>query len=279
MPATTPVTTLLIRTAGTNCDAELVHAFTLAGSEVESVHVDALIRDPSRLDRAHILAFPGGFSYGDDIASGRIFASKLREHLAEPLRATIDRGALAIGVCNGFQVLVQTGLLPGLPDQPGQAVTLTDNASARYRDDWVEMAPDDDSHCIWTKPLAELAARLGEDQRRDILRYPYAHAEGRLIAADAATLDALEAAHQIPLRYAADINGSDRAIAALTDPTGRVLGLMPHPERYLDWNHHPFWTRLPETVRTGDTPGLAIFKAAVRHAERSNRQEPSPAGA
>lgn len=273
---------LLIRTAGTNCDAELAHAFTLAGAAVQPVHLDTLIREPQRLDDAEIIAFPGGFSYGDDIASGRIVAAKLKDKLLHPLQHAIARGALVLGVCNGFQVLVQTGLLPRLRDPaaptdapPAQTIALTDNASARFQDEWAEMVPDPDSPCLWTRPLAERARALEPADRRHILRYPIAHAEGRVIAKDHATLDALEHAHQIPLRYATDINGSDRDIAALCDPTGRVFGLMPHPERYLAWQHHPYWTRLPTHLRSGDTPGLMIFQAAVE-AARNTAHSPAP---
>ncbi|MEL7471777.1 MAG: phosphoribosylformylglycinamidine synthase subunit PurQ [Planctomycetota bacterium] len=267
--------TLLVRTAGTNCDAELAHAFERAGSRIERVHVDRLIAEPDRLAHASILAFPGGFSYGDDIASGRILATKLRERLAGPLQRAVDRGALVIGVCNGFQVLVQAGLLPAAPGLDARCVTLTDNASARFQDEWAEMTPEPASPCIWTRPLVAMADRLDATVRADVLQYPVAHAEGRLIAASEDTLDALEATGQVALRYGREVNGSARSIAGLCDPTGRVFGLMPHPERYLDWNRHPYWSRLPDSVLDRETPGLAMFRAAVDAARQSDAHDAS----
>jgi phosphoribosylformylglycinamidine synthase subunit PurQ / glutaminase len=124
-------TTLIIRTAGTNCDRELAHAFELAGSDTVTVHLNKLIDDPNLLDRAELIGFPGGFSYGDDIAAGRIFANRLRHRLYDPLKATIGRGVPIIGVCNGFQVLVKLGILPE-PDAGRQTATLADNTSGRW---------------------------------------------------------------------------------------------------------------------------------------------------
>lgn len=268
---------LIIRTAGTNCEVELLRAFALAGAATELVHVDAVLAEPARLDDADLLALPGGFSYGDDIASGRILAVKLRERLYPRLRKAAERGCPILGVCNGFQVLVQAGLLPGpdvgcagapsgaaWPETAAEPVlALTDNASARFVDDWVAVEADAGSPCVWTAPLVEMAGRQGADE---VLRLPVAHGEGRFVARDAATLAALEDGGQVALRYRTDINGSQGAgggIAGICDAGGRVFGLMPHPERYLDWNRHPWWTRLPAGVKQGETPGLAMFKAAV----------------
>lgn len=260
-------TALVLRTAGTNCDAEMCRAFSLAGASVELVHLDRLIEEPGRLESADLIGFPGGFSYGDDIASGRILAAKLRERLYPSLRAAATRGCPIIGICNGFQVLVQAGLLPGpasgepWPDTaPTPTLALTDNATARFVDDWVAVEAVASSPCVWTAPLAEMAARgVGAD----ILRLPVAHGEGRFVAKDEATMAALEAGGQVALRYGSDINGSQAAVAGLCDVSGRVFGLMPHPERYLDWNRHPWWTRLTASTRRGETPGLAMFRAAV----------------
>ncbi len=273
---------LVVRTAGTNCEVELLRAFALAGATPELVHVDAVLADPAVLDAADLIALPGGFSYGDDIASGRILAVKLRERVYPRLRAAAERGCPILGVCNGFQVLVQAGLLPGptagasWPETAAEPVlTLTDNASARFIDDWVGVEADARSPCIWTAPLVEMAGQHGADE---VLMLPVAHGEGRFVAKDAATLAALETNGQVALRYRTDINGSQGArgdgggggggggVAGVCDATGRVFGLMPHPERYLDWNRHPWWTRLAAGVRQGEwgeTPGLAMFRAAV----------------
>ncbi len=257
-------TALVIRAAGTNCDTELVRAFALAGATPELVHVDALIADPSRLDRADLIALPGGFSYGDDIASGRVFAAKLRAHLQGPLLAAVERGACVIGVCNGFQILVQLGLLPGLDAKRGEfprpMVSLVENASGRFTDEWVGVRAEADSPCVWTRSWAALGASASAN---DLMQLPIAHGEGRLVCASDDALERLIGAGCAPLRYTRNPNGSAADIAGLCDPSGRVFGLMPHPERYLDWNRHPYFTRLGTDVQRSDPPGLLCFKDAV----------------
>lgn len=256
---------IVIRTAGINCDEEMVRGFELAGARVTLVHLDTLAADPSPIDTADLIGFPGGFSYGDDIASGRIYAVKVRERLYPALRAAVERGACVLGICNGFQVMVQAGLLPGpeggnWPETaPRQSLSLADNASARFIDDWETMLPDAASPCVWTKGIAAdpLLSRL-----------PIAHGEGRFTCSPE-RLAKLEANHQIALRYGANLNGSDAAVAGVCDPTGRIFGLMPHPDRFLDWTRHPTFTRLSPQQRTGDPLGLAIFKNGVRAATRS----------
>ncbi len=249
----------------------MVRAFAFAGAEPELVHLDALITDPARLDSFDLFGFPGGFSYGDDIASGRIFAVKVREQLYPRLRAAAARGCPMIGACNGFQVLVQAGLLPGPvagepwpTDAPEPTLALTDNADARFVDDWIGMEPVAGSRCLWTAPLAALADHPAADE---LLMLPVAHGEGRLVAGHPGLLTALETDGQIALRYRDNFNGSEGAVAGVCDATGRIFGLMPHPERFLDWNRHPHhsrFDRLPPSARQGDTPGLAMFKAAVK---------------
>ncbi len=276
---------LIIRAAGTNCEVELLRAFALAGADPELVHVDAVLAAPAVLDAADLIALPGGFSYGDDIASGRILAVKLRERLYPRLRAAVERGCPILGVCNGFQVLVQAGVLPGpmagggdgasWPETtPEPTLALTDNASARFVDDWVEVEAVAGSPCIWTAPLVEMAGQTGADE---VLMLPVAHGEGRFVARDPAMLAALEAGGRVALRYRTDINGSQGiggGVAGVCDASGRVFGLMPHPERYLDWNRHPWWTRLSVGVRRGEwgeTPGLAMFRAAVAAVDGGGR--------
>ena len=255
--------TLIVRTAGTNCEAELDRAFRLAGSRTEMVHLDALIADPSRIESADILAFPGGFSYGDDIAAGRVFSLKLRTKLWGALRAAAERGAPMIGVCNGFQVLVQAGLLPGFApgaypaSAPEPSVTLTQNAEARFIDDWPRVEYPGNTKCIWTSELA--AHKLSPESNR----LPIANGEGRFVAADESTIAQLEENGQIAVRYLDNPGGSQGSIAGICDPTGRIFGLMPHPERYIEWTHHPFWTRLDESECPDDPPGLVVFKSVV----------------
>jgi len=245
--------TIVVRAPGTNCDRELVRAFELAGSLVRSVHIDALARDPAMLREAGIVAFPGGFSYGDDIASGRVFAAKCAGPIHDELRAAIDRGGLLFGVCNGFQVLARLGLLPGWTDEPGQVVSLSPNAIGGYRDDWATLETAPDSPCVWTRGMPE---------RFDC---PFAHAEGRVVTRDEGVLDRLESEGLVALRYAEgeNPNGSARDIAGLTDPTGRVLGLMPHPERAVVPTDLPAWTRDRDDL---PPPSLRLFENAVEAA-------------
>ncbi|MDX2131005.1 MAG: phosphoribosylformylglycinamidine synthase subunit PurQ [Planctomycetota bacterium] len=262
---------LVVRAAGTNCDLELCRAFALGGAEVDLAHVDAIARDPSLVERAHLIGFPGGFSYGDDIASGRILAMRVREKLYGPLREAMERGAIVIGVCNGFQVMVQAGLLPGPgvgerwpPDaSPRPRLSLVDNTDARFTDRWVGVEVEPDTCCAWAKDAFTLP---DEVWARDVAMLPVAHGEGRLVTESAATLGELERRGQVVLRYRDNYNGSAGRVAGVCDASGRVFALMPHPERYLDWTRHPYWTRLSPSARAGQTPGARLFRNAVEAA-------------
>ncbi len=263
---------LVIRAPGTNCDSEMCRAFEMAGAPATLVPLERLIRDASPLEQADLIGFPGGFSYGDDVASGRIFALRLREHLYPALRAAAARGVLMIGACNGFQVMVQAGLLPGpvagaWPETPPpQEVSLTFNAGGRFIDRWVRVRPVPGTVCVWTRGLDAAFAT-----RPEAMALPIGHGEGRFVARDSTVLARLERSGQVALRYGPDDNpnGSDGDVAGICDTSGRIFALMPHPERYLDWNRHPFFTRLGPEAARGETPGLSIFRAAVatvRHA-------------
>lgn len=264
------VRALVIRTAGTNCDAEMVRAFELAGAGAERVHLDRLLESPARLDDFDIVGFPGGFSYGDDVASGRVLATRARERLWPGLAEAAARGALMIGVCNGFQVMAQIGLLPGpgaregwsADAPPARRIGLAENARARFIDRWLRVEIEPGSPCVWTRGLA------GAFTSPDGLLLPIAHGEGRVVAADEATMDGLEREGLIALRYAEghNANGSQARIAGVCDRSGRVFGLMPHPERFAEWMQHPYWTRLGAGERAGDTLGLAMFRNAVEAA-------------
>lgn len=174
-----------------------------------------------------------------------------------------------IGACNGFQVMVQLGLLPGpsagheWPENrpPLQTAALSHNSSGRFIDRWVRVSANAGSSCVWTRPLVEMETSLGH--REDILLLPVAHGEGRFTVADSRVLEALQSSGQVALKYVDNVNGSEGSIAGVCDPSGRIFGLMPHPERYLDWTLHPYWTRLSAQVRRGPTPGAMMFRAAV----------------
>lgn len=239
---------VILRAAGTNCEVETSYAFEIAGGEPQIVHVNALRAKPGLLRQAQALAIPGGFSYGDDVASGRILANELMCALRDELLAFVEGGGHVIGICNGFQVLVKSGLLPRLDAAVAQVCTLSLNANGRYTDRWVTLEATA-GRCAW----------IPEDGPLDL---PVAHAEGRF-RASGEILNALAVAKQIALRYRPDhnFNGSDDRIAGVCDSTGRVFGLMPHPERFLRWQNHPRWTRLPRR-REGD--GIRIFRTALR---------------
>jgi len=250
---------LILRTAGTNCDRETAHAFRKAGAEVVLLHVNRVLEDPGLLADFRILVFPGGFTYGDDLGAGTIFANRIRAVLLDPVRDLVERGGLVLGICNGFQILVKTGLLPA-PDGQGEA-TLTTNDSNRFEDRWVH--------------LEVVSDRSPFVRRGDRIRCPVAHAEGKFVAKDEETLARLEKNGQVVFRYVGpdgspdpdyplNPNGSRNAVAGLCDPTGRILGLMPHPERHLEPTHHPSWTR-EGLAEEGD--GVRLFRNAVAAAK------------
>jgi phosphoribosylformylglycinamidine synthase len=266
----------------------MVRAFERAGAAPSLVHLDLLIAEPARIDGFDLVGFPGGFSYGDDIASGRIFAMRVRERLYPALRRAVARGAPMIGACNGFQVMVQCGLLPGPGEgergqgagdsregkaggPPRQTLSLAQNAGARFVDRWVPVEFDADSPCVWTRGLAGAGYAAGA------MRLPVAHGEGRLVGIEPGYVERLARAGQVPVRYLDNYNGSECSAAGVCDASGLVFGLMPHPERYLAWNRHPYWTRLDDSVRAGPTPGLRIFQNAVEWVESGGPRVPGAA--
>ena len=242
---------LVLRSGGTNCEDETARALQLGGARAEVLHTDRVLEDPSRLDPFQILVFAGGFSYGDDLAAGRVWGLELRTRLRESLGAHVERGGLILGVCNGFQVLVESGIFEPDRGPAERSIALYANASNRYECRWVEVESQA-SRCLW----------LTEGER---MPCPVAHAEGRFVVRDAGRLEELRAAGQIALTYVgegypANPNGAVAGIAGICDPTGQVLGLMPHPERNLDpWNH-PAWTGLG---KRSEGEGLAFYRRMV----------------
>lgn len=246
---------------GINCDMELAHAFKLAGADAERVHLTDLINGTRKLSDFHVLALPGGFSFGDDIASGKVLANMLKYNLGEQIQEFIDAGKLIIGICNGFQAMVKMGLLPAFDgDYAAQEVTLTFNDSGRFEDRWVHLKGNKNSKCVFTKGI-------------ESIYLPVRHGEGKFVAKDTEALARLKKNNQVVFQYVNEEeslagypfnpNGSVENIAGICDETGRVFGMMPHPEAFQHRTNHPRWTReeLPE-----EGAGVAIFRNAVEYA-------------
>ena len=253
----------VLRTAGTNCDRETAFAFQKVGATCDFVHINKLISSREILDEYKILAIPGGFTYGDDIASGKILANELKNSLNEEIIKFITRGKLIIGICNGFQVLVKSGLLPNIEGGfDKMEVTLSLNDSDKFEARWVYLKPVK-SKCVWTKNI------------KNVIYLPVAHGEGKFIPADKKILTKLKKNNQIVFEYSDEKgkgrgypwnpNGSVANVAGICDPTGRIFGLMPHPERHIERTQHPRWTR-----ESSDAPpcGLAIFENGVKAASQ-----------
>lgn len=250
---------LILRAAGVNCNAETAFAFEKAGAETREVHVNALLERPELLKEFGGVAVPGGFSYGDDLSAGKILAVEIGDALGDAFRAHVARGGIIFGACNGFQVLIKTGLLPGAePGKPAVRATLTDNLSNRYEDRWVRVAVN-----------SRRSVFVSDDEPIDL---PVAHGEGRFLTATKEDLERLETTDRVVFRYLSpeggeaayphNPNGSVNGIAGICDITGQVLGLMPHPERFVRSRQHPRHFR-DRSRAVGD--GLRIFENAVKH--------------
>ena len=254
---------LILRAPGTNCDAETAYAFELAGGTTQRWHVNRILEEPARLNEFQVLCIAGGFSYGDDIAAGRILGNQIQHHLSDTLSAFREAGKLIIGICNGFQVLLKTNLL-AQGDAGGPTTTLTLNDSGKFEARWVNLAIEP-GNCVFLQGIREM-------------ELPVAHGEGKLVARDDTVFSAMNSSGKLVMRYSAlpnstspsgagapvpypaNPNGAMGDVAGICDDTGRVFGLMPHPERFVDWTQHPRWTREP-VREVGD--GLRVFQNAV----------------
>ncbi len=249
--------TLILRAPGTNCDAETAFAFEQAGAEVSLVHVNQLIRGEQQLSDYQIMVIPGGFTYGDDIAAGKVLANELRLRLGEDIPRFIEDGGLILGICNGFQVLVKAGILPRPTNGSPPLLTLMTNDSGKFECRWVHLRVNKKSPSVFTRGI-------------NSLYLPVAHAEGKVVA-EPKVLPELDVVLYYTdehgnsnAGYPYNPNGSIGNIAGISDTSGRIFALMPHPERYIRGTQHPQWTRRG-AKQYGD--GFQIFLNAVKWAK------------
>lgn len=255
---------LVLRADGINRDEEMAFAFTIAGADAKIVHINELRTKKEKLSNYTILAFPGGFSYGDDIASGKIQAIEMTTSLAPELRAFIDRkNTVTIGVCNGFQALVRMGLLP-FSTLGEMHATLTNNDSGHFECRWINMKVEPNTRCVF------LNNETMEQLNNGIVTYPIAHGEGKFFASSQ-TMQTIEQSNLVVFRYVDERgnptqlypknpNGALNAIGGICDTTGRVLGLMPHPECFVRREQHPNWRRM----KIEKPHGLPLFENIVK---------------
>ncbi len=263
------VQVLVLTGYGLNCDHETAYAFELAGAKADRVHINSLIDGSIDLKDFQIMVFVGGFSWGDDHGAGVIQAVRLKTNIGDKILEFIENGNLVLGICNGFQALVNLGLLPGFDhDYKSRSVALTFNDCGNFRNQWVNLTINPASPCIFTKGL-------------DQIELPVRHGEGKFYS-DEATIKRLDKSNQIVVRYAMpdgelakqrfpfNPNGSVYDIAGICDPTGRVFGLMPHPEAFNHWTNHPDWARRKERLKRSEMPidsgpkiGIHMFQNAV----------------
>lgn len=255
---------------GINCDEETKYAFELAGAEVKLCHVNDLIEDKSKLGNYQILAFPGGFSFGDDTGAGNALANRIRNHLGEQVRRFVERDKLVLGICNGFQALTNLGLVPALNENYGERrVALVHNDSARYQCEWVDLKFNSRNTTPWLWRSLEMSL-------------PIAHGEGKFFT-DSATLEQLKRRQLIAAQYVQgemhaffhkkdhNPNGSLEDIAGISDETGKVLGMMPHPERAIHFTQLPNWPIIKEKLKRKGlaipeyASGLTIFENGVNY--------------
>lgn len=265
------VRSIVITGNGTNCEREVANACRLAGSEVaDIVHIAELLSGRVRLDSYHFLNLAGGFLDGDDLGSAKAGANRMlhapikgsAEHLADQLYRFIDAGKLVMGVCNGFQLMVKMGLLPALGgDFRTQSATLSHNDSGRFEDRWTYLKVDPASPCIYTQGLEGIYLPVRHGEGKFMVQAESVHEQ--IKAAHLAALKYCDADYQTPtLDYPQNPNGSVDGIAGLCDASGRIFGLMPHPEAYVHRTHHPRWTREESLPEEG--MGLWLYQNAVQ---------------
>lgn len=253
---------IVLRAAGINCDQESRTACEKAGFRTDVVHVNRLIEDRRKLHDYHFLVIPGGFSFGDDLGAGRVLGTEMRTKLLPELREFVKQGKLVLGICNGFQIMTKAGLLPDPLDDKAPPVTLGNNDSGKFEDRWIRLK------------VSSLKSEFLK--KEEVIELPVAHGEGKFLPADAQALRRWEERGQLVLKYVDpegreagypwNPNGSTANVAGMCDATGRVMGLMPHPERFQDGVNHPRWTR-----KNGDVEpdGMKFFRNAWAYVKRN----------
>ena len=254
------VKVLMLIAGGTNCDRETEFSFRYVGAQVERIHINMLIKNKDLLLKYQIFCIPGGFTYGDDVSAGKILANQVRFLLYDEVKRFYEQGGLILGICNGFQVLLKSGILPWGPFSE-QETSLILNDSGRFMDKWVNLKVSKDTSCIWLKDLPP------------VISLPIACAEGKFVVKSSKITGKLIRNNQIALRYCtpqgevvsnANPTGSVENIAGISDPEGRILGLMPHPERHFFNIQSPFCS-FRKSFTLGD--GFLIFKNGVEYAK------------
>ncbi len=266
----TDINALVLTGYGLNCDHETAYALRLAGANAKRVHINSLFQGEVMLSDFQIMVFIGGFSWGDDHGAGVVQAIRMKTNMGDQIRKFIEEGKLVLGICNGFQTLVNMGLLPGFDgDYQARNIAVTYNDCGNFRDEWVNLGIETDSRCVFTRGM-------------ESIELPVRHGEGKFMT-DETTLARLKEKNQVVCRYIQsdgspangrfpdNPNGSMGDVAGICDETGRVFGLMPHPEAYNHFTNHPDWTRIKEICRrqkqdiaaTGE--GIRMFENAVEY--------------
>lgn len=265
--------TIILRTAGTNCDKEAKLAMETVGAQTEFVHINQIIRKQKKLKDYNVLFIPGGFSYGDDVASGKILANEIKFKIFDQVKDFSEQGKIIIGICNGFQVLVKAGLLPGPTLKKGetggfyQTATLTNNDSGKFECRWIHLKFNENTRCVFM------------DKYKEVITLPIAHGEGKFIADNSQTLNRIIDDNYVvfsyvdengnPDKYPVNPNGSVADIAGITNESGNIFGMMPHPERFISRYQHPFWTRLKKLSNNDEGDGLELFRNLVNYVKKN----------
>jgi phosphoribosylformylglycinamidine synthase len=253
-----PLKALVLYGYGINCENESKYAIEKSGGSADIMHLNEVLGKPEVLESYNMLMIPGGFSFGDDLGSGKVFGNKMKFRLRGPLEEFIKAGKLVLGICNGFQVMVKMGLLPE-PDFQ-QRVSLTTNDSGHYEDRWVILKANRESPCVFTRGL-------------DFILVPVRHGEGKFIPKDGAVLDELKRGNQVVFQYVDEKgglagfpwnpNGSVENVAGICDRSGRIFGMMPHPEAFNIVENCPYWVK----GAVKEPLGLRLFRNAVEYAK------------